>query len=84
MPRYYFDVTNGHGLERDETGVELKTADDVRRQVARIVTDIASEELPDQSDKHSRLSTSGSTECRSSHRSWAWSIRAFPRYLSTF
>jgi len=48
MPRYYFDVISAHGLQRDITGVELKSADDVRKQVACILTDIAREELPDQ------------------------------------
>ena len=48
MPRYYFDVINGHGLERDDIGVELNAPNDVRKQVAHILTDIAREELPGQ------------------------------------
>ena len=50
MPRYYFDVVSGEGVDRDETGVDLRTADDVRKQVAHILTDIAREELPGQNE----------------------------------
>lgn len=43
--RYFFDVHNGSGELKDETGLMLEN-DDVPREVARIVTDIARDELP--------------------------------------
>lgn len=46
MARYYFDVTNGNGLERDEDGQELQSLDQVRREAGRILSDIAKDEIP--------------------------------------
>ncbi|WP_376776099.1 DUF6894 family protein [Rhizobium populisoli] len=34
MARYFFDVINGQGLERDEEGKELASASDIPRHVA--------------------------------------------------
>ncbi|MBW6425706.1 hypothetical protein KX729_30405 [Rhizobium sp. XQZ8] len=46
MPRYFFDVVNGHGLERDEQGKDLLSRDKIPTEVAAILADIAREELP--------------------------------------
>ncbi|MBW6421645.1 hypothetical protein KX729_09350 [Rhizobium sp. XQZ8] len=46
MTRFFFDVINGHGLERDEIGIEMDRPDQIRREVSRILTDIAKEEMP--------------------------------------
>lgn len=46
MARYYFDVTNGNGLERDDDGQELQSLDQVRREAGRILSDIAKDEIP--------------------------------------
>jgi hypothetical protein len=43
--RYFFDVVNGHGPVRDREGLELPHPNAVREEVARIVTDIAREEV---------------------------------------
>jgi hypothetical protein len=45
MPRYYFDVINGHGLERDDNGQDLSSDTEIRREVTRILTDIAKDEI---------------------------------------
>ncbi|MEP7455415.1 hypothetical protein [Phyllobacterium sp. SB3] len=44
MPRYYFDLHNGDHT-RDDIGMELPSRDHVSREVARILTDVAREEL---------------------------------------
>lgn len=46
MPRYFFDVINGHGLERDEDGKELSNRDDIPEYVASVLSDITRAELP--------------------------------------
>jgi hypothetical protein len=46
MTRYYFDLINGDGLVRDDVGVELPSSDRVSREVSRILTGIADEEMP--------------------------------------
>ncbi len=46
MARYYFDVTNGDGLERDDEGQELRSLDDVQREAGKILSDIAKDEIP--------------------------------------
>ena len=46
MGRFYFDVTNGHGFERDQVGVELGSLDEVCREASRIMADLAREEMP--------------------------------------
>lgn len=48
MSRYYFDLHNGDGPLRDDEGVELYSRASVARQVARILSDIARDELPTQ------------------------------------
>lgn len=48
MPRYYFDIHNGHGPSRDEHGVELSSDHNIVREMSRIVLDIARDELPGQ------------------------------------
>lgn len=47
MPKFFFDVVNGHGLERDEQGKVLSSVDTIPSEVAAILADIAKEELPD-------------------------------------
>ncbi len=46
MPRFYFDVINGHGLEEDQQGLNLLSADAVPMHAAIILTDIARDEIP--------------------------------------
>lgn len=48
MPRYFFDLSNGDGLTRDEMGMTLPTdRDRLLKEVSRILTDVAREELPE-------------------------------------
>lgn len=44
--RYYFDLTNGHGLVRDEVGQVIDDQAGLEREVSRILTDVARDELP--------------------------------------
>lgn len=46
MSRYFFDLHNGDGPVRDEHGVELSSQDRIPREIARILLDIARDELP--------------------------------------
>lgn len=48
MPRYFFDLVNGDGLVRDEMGSQMpENRDSLLREVGRILTDLAREELAD-------------------------------------
>lgn len=51
MPRYYFDITDGDVLVRDEFGADCADGPDARDQAVAILFDIAAEKLPD-SDRH--------------------------------
>ncbi|WP_040854014.1 hypothetical protein [Phyllobacterium sp. YR531] len=44
MHRYYFDLHNGDHT-RDDVGLELPSREHVTREVARILTDVARDEL---------------------------------------
>lgn len=46
MARYFFDLHNGDGPIRDNEGMELASWADVLREMARILVDIARDELP--------------------------------------
>lgn len=43
--RFYFDLHNGDGEQRDDVGLELGSTEQVAREVARILTDIARDEF---------------------------------------
>lgn len=46
MARYFFDLHNGDGPMRDNEGMELASRADVLKEMARILVDIARDELP--------------------------------------
>ena len=46
MNRYFFDLHNGNGLTRDDEGVEIASRETIAQEVARILVDVAREELP--------------------------------------
>jgi hypothetical protein len=46
--RYFFDLHNGDGPTTDDCGIELATKREIARQIARILLDIARDELPEQ------------------------------------
>jgi hypothetical protein len=46
MNRYFFDLHNGDGPVRDEQGTRLPSREAIPREIARIVLDIARDELP--------------------------------------
>lgn len=48
MSRYFFDLHNGDGATRDETGLEISTRAGVEREVRRILLDVARDEIGDQ------------------------------------
>ncbi|MGK6317856.1 DUF6894 family protein [Neorhizobium sp. DT-125] len=45
MPRYYFDVINGEGPMPDDDGIELPTKDAIPATAARMLLDLASDEV---------------------------------------
>jgi len=46
MARYFFDLHNGDGPIRDNEGTELESRAEVVREMARILVDVARDELP--------------------------------------
>ncbi|ARM89288.1 hypothetical protein RHEC894_CH03011 [Rhizobium sp. CIAT894] len=46
MARYFFDLHNGEGPTRDEHGTELRSREDIPKEVTRILLDVARDELP--------------------------------------
>ena len=48
MPRYYFDIDNGHDPSCDEHGMELSSRDMILRQMSRLLLDVARDELSGQ------------------------------------
>ncbi|OJF93713.1 DUF6894 family protein [Pararhizobium antarcticum] len=46
MRRYFFDLHNGDGPTRDDTGIELASRQSVAMEVSRILLEVAREELP--------------------------------------
>ncbi|MFP5078603.1 DUF6894 family protein [Rhizobium sp. YIM 134829] len=47
MSRYYFDLSNGVEPVRDEEGQDFSSRSEVAREVARILGDIARDEMGD-------------------------------------
>ncbi|KAA0687986.1 hypothetical protein DTW90_33065 [Neorhizobium sp. P12A] len=48
MKRYFFDLHNGDGPTTDDCGLELETRGDISRHVAKILLDVARDELREQ------------------------------------
>jgi hypothetical protein len=48
MSRYFFDLHNGDGATRDESGLELSTRESVTREVSRILLDVVQDEIAEQ------------------------------------
>ncbi|KQS87882.1 MULTISPECIES: DUF6894 family protein [unclassified Rhizobium] len=48
MSRYFFDLQNGDGPVRDDSGLELDSRAEITREVGRILLDIARDEIPEQ------------------------------------
>jgi hypothetical protein len=46
MSHYYFDLHNGDGPLQDEDGTELTSRCDIVREAAKILLDVARDELP--------------------------------------
>lgn len=46
MNRYFFDLHNGDGPIRDDQGTQLPSRETIPREIARILIDIARDELP--------------------------------------
>jgi len=44
--RYFFDIHNGDGQVTDDIGMLISSKADLPREVARIMSDIARDELP--------------------------------------
>lgn len=48
MSRYFFDLQNGDEATRDDQGVELHSRASVQKEIARILLDVARDEIPEQ------------------------------------
>ncbi len=46
MSRYYFDLHNGDGSLKDEMGVEIASHAGIVQEVAKIMSEIARDEIP--------------------------------------
>lgn len=46
MSRYYFDLHNGDGPLKDEHGTEIALRSSIPREVAKILLEVARDELP--------------------------------------
>lgn len=46
MSRYYFDLHNGDGPLKDEHGTEIASRSGIPREVAKILLEVARDELP--------------------------------------
>ncbi|WP_320202247.1 DUF6894 family protein (plasmid) [Agrobacterium sp. rho-13.3] len=46
MSRYFFDLHNGDGPTTDHEGLDLSSRDAVKREVTRILVDLARDEMP--------------------------------------
>jgi hypothetical protein len=49
MARYYFDVVHENGRIRDDEGLDLPTTDAMRKNVSRVILDLAHDEIGDES-----------------------------------
>ncbi|MBR0707976.1 DUF6894 family protein [Bradyrhizobium liaoningense] len=54
MPRYYFDLHDGHGVAEDEEGMELSSMRQVQEEAARSLADMIREASSDTLDSKSR------------------------------
>ena len=50
MPRYFFDVFDGHRTTRDELGLDVADLSQVRHEAIDALPDVAREQLPDGDD----------------------------------
>ncbi|AWN40288.1 DUF6894 family protein [Methylobacterium durans] len=46
MPRYFFDVHIDRKVQRDDTGTDLATLEEVRKTAQRLLPDLAREKIP--------------------------------------
>ena len=51
MPRYFFDIHNGHKPHHDEVGAEFSDLEAVRHQAMRVLPEIAKDEVPADGDR---------------------------------
>jgi len=47
MPRYHFNIRNGHGFTRDEEGLELSSDADAQRQAVKGARSLISADVMD-------------------------------------
>ncbi|MCJ2116571.1 hypothetical protein MKK65_08255 [Methylobacterium sp. J-001] len=52
MPRFFFDIRDDKGTQRDEEGVELADLSMVREKAQRLLPDIARSEIQGDGDQH--------------------------------
>ncbi len=45
MPRFYFDIRDGHGIEHDPVGLDLPDLDAARTEARRALAEMTQEEI---------------------------------------
>lgn len=50
MTRYFIDLINGHGLEKDDVGQEFDSRQSASHEAIRILPEIALDETADEAD----------------------------------
>ena len=55
MPRYFFDVHVDHDVQRDETGTEFDTLEEVRKEAQKLLPAIGYEEIPKDGDRRALM-----------------------------
>lgn len=51
MSRYFFDVHIDRKVQRDDTGTDLASLEEVRKTAQQLLPDIAREEIPEDGDQ---------------------------------
>jgi len=53
MPCYFFDIHTDDDVQRDETGTEIDSLEEVRKAAQRLLPEIATQEVPNDGDRRS-------------------------------
>jgi len=51
VPRYYFDISDDHGVHRDDTGIEFPSLDTAVHEARRTLADMSREALSESPDQ---------------------------------
>jgi hypothetical protein len=62
MPRYYFDIFDKEGVERDDDGLELESIDAAVNEARQALRDMANEAIPEPRTAHLAIQIRDHTE----------------------